>query len=360
MSMSSRWSRWAAEIKVGLTKRLRRADRIFFVSDLHLADGGPADLFGSKDAELIAFLDHVQEHGDKLVILGDVLDLYVAGSFERVLRAHKKVLRRLKALADEKEVIYVAGNHDEEILIYEDLLNFTIVERLVLPPDVLVLHGHEYDVYFKDEEANAWGRWLSILHARFEQLIGSPIRAPLASYDNRANRVAHWIAYHILRGAEIWANVLVRSGFRRQARGWRRWVDFWNRTEQGDMQAMFREVTKRLPEIAYRTLVCGHTHQPGVVAIEGKTYVNTGTWTRDMSTYVLWDGQTFTCRDWVTGVRITDELYRPFIERHAPIPLRTWWRKHYRGWFRFEFDKDPLALPTASVRELPRTTGDAS
>lgn len=360
MDSQSRWSRWAAELKVGLTRRLRRADRIFFVSDLHLADGGPADLFEGKDADFLAFLDHVAEHGDKLVILGDALDLYVAGSFERVLRAHKKVLRRLKELADEKEVFYIAGNHDEEILIFEDLLNFTVVERLVLPPDVLVLHGHEYDAYFKDEESNAWGRFLSIAHARFEQFVGSPIRAPLATYDNRANRIAHWLAYHLLRGAELWAASLVRLGFRRQARPWLRWVDFWNRCEQGDMQGLFKEVQKRLPELAYKTLVCGHTHQPGVVKLGDRTYVNTGTWTRDLTTYVLWDGATFTCRDWRTGVTITDELYRPFLERRAPIPLTSWWRKHYRGWFRFEFDSDPMALPAPAVRTLPRKSDDVA
>lgn len=352
--MSQRWSRWAAEIKVNLTRRLSRGERIFFVSDLHMADGSGADLFAGKDADFIAFLDHVAEHGDKLVILGDAFDFYVASSFDRVLRAHKRVLRRLKELADAKEVLYVYGNHDEDIVIFEDLLNFTVVERLVLPPDVLVLHGHEYDPYFHDEDANAWARALATGHGRIEHLLGAPIRAPLASYDNPVNRFCHVIAYRALRVAEGWASLLARMGLRAQAREWRRWIDFWNRTEQGDMQGMYKEVKKRLPQLQYRTLVCGHTHLPGVVDIDGKTYVNTGTWTRDLSTYVVWDGNRFTCRDWRTGVVLTDQLYRPFIDGTAPVPLQQWWRQHYRGWFRFEFDRDPLALPSpVPVRALP-------
>lgn len=355
--MTTRWSRWAAEIKVNLTRRLPRAERIFFVSDLHMADGSRADLFNGKDADFIAFLDHVAANGDKLVILGDAFDFYVARSFDRVLRAHKRVLRRLKELADEKEILYVYGNHDEDIVIFEDLLNFSVVERLVLPPDILVLHGHEYDPYFHDEEANAWGRMLATGHHQFEKFIGFEIRAPLASYDNPVNRAAHWAAYRILRGVEGYASVLARMGMRAQAREWRRWVDFWNRCEQGDMQGLFREIQRRLPELQYRTLVCGHTHQPGVVDLGGKTYVNTGTWTRDLSTYVLWDGTKFVCKDWRTGAVIHDELYRPLIEKQVPVPLRQWWRNHYRGWLRFEFDRDPLALPAVkSLRALPVRT----
>ncbi len=346
--MTTQWRQWAAEIKVGLTRRLSRSERIFFVSDLHLADGGPSDLFRGKDEAFIEFLDHVAEVGDKLVILGDAIDFYVARGFEKVLTAHKRVLRRLKELADAKEVLYVHGNHDEDIVVFEDLLNFTVVERLVLPPDVLVLHGHEYDRYFKDEEANAWGRFLSEMHVGLERLVGSQLRAPLATYDNRANRAAHWVGYHLLLAAELWSSLLRRMGFTRPAREWRRFVDFWNRCEQGDMQGIFREVSRRLPELQYQTLVCGHTHQPGVVRVGEKTYVNTGTWTRDLTTYVRWDGHRFECRDWRTGIAIGDELYRPLLERRAPVPLRQWWREHYRGWLRFEFDRDPLALPAVS------------
>lgn len=344
--MGSRWNRWAAEVNAGLTRKLARGERIFLVSDLHIADGSAADLFGDKDDDFIAFLDHVGEFGDKLVVLGDAFDFYVAPSFDRILRAHKRVLRRLKQLAAEKEVIYVYGNHDEDIVLFEDLLDFSVVERLVLPPDVLVLHGHEYDAYFHDDEANAWGRALATLHAKLEKVVGAPLRVPLASFDNTPNRIGHWFAYHLLRGGEIYGRFLRRLGFKEASRRWRRWVDFWNRSEQGDCQALFKQVQKRLPQVSYRTLVCGHTHQPGVVAMPGgKTYVNTGSWTRDMSTYVLWDGNEFSCWDWRTKARIRDELYRPLITGEAPVPLRTWWRQHYRGWLDFQFERDPLALP---------------
>lgn len=345
--MKSRWSRWANEIKGTITRRLSRDERIFFVSDLHIADGSTADLFGDKDDEFIAFLDHVEAHGDKLVILGDAFDFYVAPSFDRILKAHKRVLRRLKQLAKAKEVIYVYGNHDEDIVLFEDLLDFSVVERLVLPPDVLVVHGHEYDPYFENAEANVWGRWLATMHARLEKTLGAPIRVPLASFDNAPNRVAHWGAYHVLRGAELYAGALTRLGFGSAAAKWNRWIDFWNRNEQGDSQAIFREVNQRLPALAYRTLVCGHTHQPGVVKVGDKTYVNTGGWVRDLSTYVLWDGASFTCWDWRTKAQIRDELYRPLIEKQSPVPLRSWWAMHYRGWGKFRFERNPYALPAA-------------
>ena len=348
MKSASRWRRWAADLTVRLTRRLSRAERIFFVSDLHLGDGSSADLFEGKDEAFIAFLDHVALTADKLVILGDALDFYCTPSFEKILRAHKRVLRRLKQLADDKEVLYVYGNHDEDVLLLEDLLNFRVVERLVLPPDTLVIHGHELDPYFEDAASRAATRWAATLHARVERLLGAWVRAPLATYDNKTNRAAHWLGYRLLRAAEMSAWMLERLGGARRAASLRRFVDYWNRSEQGDQQGLFREVVARIGELPCRTLVCGHSHQPGVVDVGDKTYVNTGTWTRELSTYVVWDGARFTCHDWVSGTTIGDELYRPFVDGHAPLPLKHWWRSSYRGWLRFRFERDPMALPNAS------------
>lgn len=335
--------RIAAELKVAPTKKLQSGERVFFVSDLHIGDGSAGDLFGNKDDEFLRFLDHVEHHGDKLVILGDCLDFYLAGSFERILNAHKRVLRRLKQLAEEMDVVYVWGNHDDTIVIFEDLLDFKMCEQMILDDDILIVHGHEFDLYFEDEEGGH-GEGLATLHSKAERFFGQPLRAPLATYPNLPNRVLHVLGYRILRMVQAYAWLMRKLGLQQRSRRARRLVNFWTRSNQGDLQGMYQVVKRKLPQMPYRALICGHTHLPGIVRIaDDKLYINTGTWVHDRSTYVYWNGNDFVLRDWVTGVSFTDELYRPLYD--GILPLQQWWSKVYKGWFRFEFERDPCALP---------------
>ena len=341
----------AAELKVAPTKKVEAGERVFFCSDLHIGDGSAGDLFNGKDEEFLRFLDHVEEHGDKLVILGDCLDFYLAGSFERILRAHKRVLRRLKQLADTMEVVYVWGNHDDTIVIFEDLLNFKLCERMILDDDILIVHGHEFDMFFEDAHNNngeegGHGAALAVIHSKAERFFGQPLRSPLATYPNLPNRVLHWFGYRILRVMQAYAWILRKLGLHTRSRKARRFVNFWNRSEQGDLQGIYQEMKRKLPDMPYRAIMMGHTHLPGIVRMGEKLYINTGTWVHNRSTYVFWNGKDFQLRDWMTGVTFTDELYRPLDE--GILPMQEWWAKTYRGWFRFEFDRDPCALPPAT------------
>jgi hypothetical protein len=66
------------------------ADRpIWFVSDLHLGDATPSDVFFGKDRHLIALVERVERDDGVLVIVGDAIDFHQAWSLTRVLRAHQ-------------------------------------------------------------------------------------------------------------------------------------------------------------------------------------------------------------------------------------------------------------------------------
>lgn len=80
------------------------------VSDLHLGDRLGHDVLRRPEAleRLLGALDGVQ----RLVLLGDVLDLY-GGNPQRALEAARPVLRAIGArLGHERELVLVPGNHD--------------------------------------------------------------------------------------------------------------------------------------------------------------------------------------------------------------------------------------------------------
>jgi hypothetical protein len=74
-----------------------------------------------------------------------------------------------------------------------------------------------------------------------------------------------------------------------------------------------------------------------VVAIDAEhTYINTGSWTFDSSSYAVWDGHSFEVKDWKTGRNYTDRAYRHLRSGlNAQLNFLDWWRTNYLGWFRF-------------------------
>ena len=83
------------------------------VSDIHLASGGGEDSFGkAKEAELNIILDRLIECRGTLIINGDLLDLWQA-DFNGIKRNYSRLFHKLKQV---RRIIYVAGNHDEQVL----------------------------------------------------------------------------------------------------------------------------------------------------------------------------------------------------------------------------------------------------
>ena len=69
---------------------------------------------------------------------------------------------------------------------------------------------------------------------------------------------------------------------------------------------------------------------------ENHTYVNTGSWTFDSSSYAIWDGSGFEVKDWKTGRVYTDKAYRHLRSGlNAQLTFFDWWTDNYMGWLRF-------------------------
>jgi UDP-2,3-diacylglucosamine hydrolase len=314
-------------------------EKIYFVSDMHMGDGSFADLFQGKDKPFMAFLDEVEREASALVINGDALDWSQAWYFQRILKAHHKVLKRLTALGEKMEVVYCYGNHDPDILLFEDILKWKVCNRLVIGDRMLVQHGVEFDAYISKRFARSefWVRLLNL----YERSLRTWIRVPLADYYTRSNRLTHYLYYYLVR-AQRWRIRWLRwRGKNRRAKEIEDAIDFWTQTELGDPMTITKPALERLRSDRFELIVCGHSHLPGIVELEGgRRYVNIGSWTFRNAQYGVWDGENLVVRDWLTGRIYDDENYRPIFDGTTDLTYEEWFAGQYMGYLRFRCGED--------------------
>jgi UDP-2,3-diacylglucosamine pyrophosphatase LpxH len=128
--------------------------RSVFLSDVHL---------GSKDCraqELLDFLSGIET--DYLFLVGDIVDFWSLRRTFHWPQEHNDVLRTVLAMAKEgTRVIYVPGNHDEDIREFcgSQFGNLSIRRKYVHATadgrEFLVMHGDEFDTAVK------CSRWLA-------------------------------------------------------------------------------------------------------------------------------------------------------------------------------------------------------
>lgn len=314
-------------------------EKIYFISDLHLGDGSFADIFQGKDAAFLKFLDEVEAEGKVLVINGDALDYSEAWYFERILKAHRKLLKRLTQLAEKMEVIYCYGNHDTDILLFQDILKWKVCQKLVVGDRMLVQHGVEFDPYISSSfaESDIWVRLLNL----YERAFKTWVRVPLADYYTLSNRLTHYLFYYMVRMNRVRVRALRWRGQDAKAQAIEDSISFWTQTELGDPMTITRPVLDRLREDRYELIVCGHSHMPGIVELEdGKRYVNLGSWTFGNAQYGVWDGQTLVLRDWLSGRVFSDENYAPIFSGATDLTYEEWFHSQYMGYLRFRCGED--------------------
>ena len=326
------------------------ARRIFFVSDIHMGDGSHADIFQAKDEHFLAFLEHVETHGDALVIVGDALDFDQAWYFERILRAHREVLTRLTRLADRMRVIYVYGNHDPDIVLFRDFLKWELCDKVVVDSNILAVHGYEYDTYVGEnfESSAFWARvWFA-----YESLFKTFVRLPLREHYTLSNRLAHVLFLQLSRLSRLLRRFGPRLGKPDIGRGLHDMISFWTRGVLGDPMGLTRPVLQHLQrDPRYDMVICGHSHIPGVVTTDGgKRYVNLGSWSFGNSQYGVWDGHEVVVRDWITGREYGDENYRHIFEGRADWTFEEWFNDQYLGYLRFRCGEEALRM---GVRPRP-------
>lgn len=201
------------------TQKLKSHGSVLVISDLHL---------GSPNCNADGILHKLKNSRfDTLVINGDTYD---NPNLHRLRRPHREVLSHIWGLHNKhKEVIWIQGNHDSEIL---PLFNEGISECEFNTPHgkIGILHGHQFDNFIR------------------KYPLTTDIASRMYYYVQRyvrSNRFSEYVKYT----SKSWLNVI-------------------------------HKVRARAIEYAiqrdYRYIVCGHVHNHERFDSDGVTYVNSG------------------------------------------------------------------------------------
>jgi UDP-2,3-diacylglucosamine pyrophosphatase LpxH len=225
--------------------------RAVFISDLHLGSRGcRADL-------LLEFLKSVAP--DYLFLVGDIVDLW---SLRRTFlwpQEHNEVLRTILGMAKEgTRVIYIPGNHDEELREYCGSVfgNLEIHRRYIhhtaTGDALLVMHGDEFDTAVK------FSPWIARLGAW--------------AYDCTMHLNVYLNALRRLFGLPHWS---LAAWVKQRVPNARQYID--------GFECAAAEAARRR---GVTGIVCGHIHRAGIREIDGVRYCNDGDWVESCTAIV--------------------------------------------------------------------------
>ncbi|MEK6676807.1 MAG: UDP-2,3-diacylglucosamine diphosphatase [Planctomycetota bacterium] len=246
----------------------KRHFRSVWFSDLHL---------GSKDCRhdaLSLFLDSIT--CDTLYLVGDIVDLWALRKKWHWPSEYNLLVNQfLHGSHGASEIVYIPGNHDEEL---RDLAGYRFGNlRMELQVQhvtadgrrFLVLHGDEFD------SVHNRCRWLSNL--------GNWFYGQLILINSAVNIVRGWW------GRPYWS---FSGTVKRRVK---QVVKRFNRFEH----RLTAEATRR----EFDGVICGHIHQPGLREVQGMLYCNTGDWIESCSAIVETEQGALKLLKWVDGPR---------------------------------------------------------
>lgn len=323
---------------------LSSASRVLFLSDLHFGDGSTTDLFGDQDQRLIDFLEEQREQVEAIVFLGDIFDMPQAWSCRRIVAAHSKLVRYLRELATSATLIFVRGNHDWSVAYDEIFPGASRTEAVLFGKNNLAWHGHQVDLLMHPDASHATAK--TYAHALAERIVGKRLIPPLERYDSTANRIAISLAVGWARFTIAHAKTLRTVGFSEKAETLEARIRYLARSVLGDPADLFGATDRVVLGRDFETVLCGHSHVPGVIHTKRGTYANTGTWARGMRTFATWTGTRVVVQNVDTRSEIRDEYFVNLPEETSPEDLFQWWTTQWNtGLFR-------KAVPKGSGRQV--------
>jgi len=236
---------------------------IFFFSDVHL---GLHDSVREKEKlrRVLSFLSHVEEHGERLFIVGDLFDYWFEYS-SVIPRGYHHILSRLGMMVERgMQIDYIAGNHDFWL---RDFFPAELGIPVYKDPLSITLEGKKFLLHHGDGLATN----------------DTGYRIMKRIFRNRFNIMLYsWVH-------PDWTTPLAR-GTSRTSRTYTSTKDY------GETDGMLKFAAERI-RAGYDVVVMGHRHQPCVTPIGAGTYVNLGDWVTH-SSYAEFDGDTITVKDW--------------------------------------------------------------
>lgn len=216
--------------------------KTIWISDLHI---------GSSQCQADALLDFLKHNeSEKLYLVGDIIDFWSLSKRLYWPREHNTIIQKiLRKARHGTQVIYIPGNHDENIRDYHSYVFGDIVvmnaavHETVAGKRMLVVHGDEYDTIAKHH------KWLAKLGSKgYDWLV-------------EANR---WLrSCRRLLG--------IQSHFSLAA-----FVKFKVKNAVQFISDYEESIVNTLKDGGYDGVICGHIHHAEIKEISGFLYVNTG------------------------------------------------------------------------------------
>ena len=168
-------------------------EKYILSGDWHLTDGSSTENITSNE-DLMEFLFYVRDHRDyTLILMGDILDLWQC-DVESIYREHQEILDTLMEIAEEDRLIYLRGNHDEEIDTEIHKIGFDmdpwIYDSYTLDyrgRSIFIHHGNVYDI-FNHGKLSWIGKYVTKVAGVFEKLIDSKFEERMWDYIYRIKR----------------------------------------------------------------------------------------------------------------------------------------------------------------------------
>jgi UDP-2,3-diacylglucosamine pyrophosphatase LpxH len=216
--------------------------RTIWISDLHI---------GSTQCQADVLLDFLKNNdSEKLYLVGDIIDFWSLSKKMYWPKTHNTIIQKLLRKARQgTHIIYIPGNHDENVREYNSYVFGDIVVKnsdihtTAQGKHFLIVHGDEYDMVARHH------KWLAKL--------GS------VGYD--------WLI-EINRFLRLLRRVIgLQSHFSLAA-----FVKFKVKNVVQFMSDYEQSIVYTLKDQNLNGVICGHIHHAEIKNIEGFLYVNTG------------------------------------------------------------------------------------
>jgi UDP-2,3-diacylglucosamine pyrophosphatase LpxH len=218
------------------------AYRTIWISDLHL---------GSTQCQADVLLDFLKyNESEKLYLVGDIIDFWALSKKMYWPRDHNTIIQKvLRKARHGTQIIYVPGNHDENVRDYDSYIfgDITVknsdIHTTLLGKRLLIVHGDEYDTIAK------YHKWLAKL--------GSESYDLLLEFNRYLRIIRRWLGVQSHFSLSAYLKFKVKNA-----------VQFISDYEQS--------IVNTLKDDGLDGVVCGHIHHAEIKEIEGFLYINTG------------------------------------------------------------------------------------
>ncbi|MFA6164965.1 MAG: UDP-2,3-diacylglucosamine diphosphatase [Methylobacter sp.] len=216
--------------------------RTIWISDLHL---------GSTQCQADVLLDFLKHNeSEKLYLVGDIIDFWALSKKMYWPRDHNTVIQKvLRKARHDTRIIYIPGNHDENIRDYD---SYVFGDIIVKNSDVhttsegkrfLVVHGDEYDTIAKYHKSIA--------------KLGSVGYDFLLEINRFLRMTRRWFGIQSHFSLAAFVKFKVKN-----------LVQFISDYEDS--------IVSTLRDQGLDGVICGHIHHAEIKEIDGFLYINTG------------------------------------------------------------------------------------